>query len=104
MSESGADWHVVEAEVAVGEAIQQGPLDDAIGRLVLEEVDQGVVQAWVLLGSGLLLGQLKQTGVLLLERLRRGVWEMLEPTGHRRHLNVQFWFKFGWVVNSPSVQ
>lgn len=76
MSGCGADWPVVEAEVAVGEAIQQGPLDDAIGRLVLEEVDQGVVQSRVLLGSGLLLRQLKQTRVLLLERLGRGVLEV----------------------------
>ena len=41
---------VVEAEVSVSELLQQGALHHAVGGLVLEEVDQDVLQAGVLLG------------------------------------------------------
>jgi len=60
---------VVEAEVAVGELLQQGPLDDAPGRLVLEEVDERVVQPHVVLRRALFLGELVETRVLLVECL-----------------------------------
>lgn len=61
---------LIEAQVAVGKLLQQRPLNNAIGCLVLEEVDQSVLQTSVLLGCGLLFGELIQAGILLVEGLR----------------------------------
>lgn len=63
---------LVEAQVAVGELLQQRPLDDAFGGPVLKEIDQRVLQAGVLLRRGLLLGELVQARVLLVESLTEG--------------------------------
>lgn len=63
---------LVEAQVAVGELFQQRPLYDAFRGSVLEEIDESVLQAGVLLWCGLFLGELVQTGVLLVESLAGG--------------------------------
>lgn len=60
----------VEAQVAVCELLQQRPLNDTLGRLVLKEVNQSVLQTGVLLGRVLLLGELIQAGILLMEGLK----------------------------------
>ena len=64
---------LIEAQVPVSELLQQCPLDNALGRLVLEEVDQSVLQTSVLLGCSLLLGELIQAGILLVEGLKETV-------------------------------
>lgn len=63
---------LIEAQVAVGELFQQRPLDDAFRGSVLKEIDEGVLQARVLLWCGLLLGELVQTRVLLMKSLADG--------------------------------
>lgn len=49
---------LIEAQVTVCKLLQQCPLNDALGCFVLEEVDQSVLQASVLLEGGRLLGEL----------------------------------------------
>lgn len=61
---------LIEAEVAVGKLLKQRPLNNSLGRLVLEEVDQRVLQTSILLGGGLLLGELVQAGILFVEGLK----------------------------------
>lgn len=61
---------LIKAQVAVGELVQKSPLNDAFGCLVLEEVNKDVLQTRVLLQSCLLLGELVQSGVLLVESLK----------------------------------
>lgn len=61
----------VKAQVAVCELLQQSPLNDTLGRLVLEKVNQSVLQTGILLGGVLLLGELIQAGILLMEGLKR---------------------------------
>lgn len=61
---------LIEAQVAVSKLFQQRPLNNALGCLVLEEVDQSVLQTSVLLGCGLLLGELMQAGIFLVEGLK----------------------------------
>lgn len=60
----------VETQVAVCELLQQSPLYDTLGRLVLKEVNQSVLQTGILLGRVLLLGELIQAGILLVEGLK----------------------------------
>lgn len=61
---------LIEAQVAVSKLLQQRPLNNALGRLILEEVDQSMLQTSILLGSGLLLGELIQARILFMEGLR----------------------------------
>lgn len=62
---------LIKAEVAVSKLLKQRPLDDALGRFVLEEVDQSVLQTSVVLRSGLFLGELMQAGILLVKGLKK---------------------------------
>lgn len=61
---------LIKTEVAVSKLLKQRPLNDTLGCLVLEEVDQSVLQTCILLWCGLLFGELIQARILFMESLK----------------------------------
>lgn len=62
---------LIEGQVPVSELREQSPLQDLLGRLVLDEVDDDVLESVVVLGRRVLLGKSQKTSVLQLYGLTR---------------------------------
>lgn len=61
---------LIKTQVSVSKLLQQRPLNNTFGGSVLEEVDENVLQANILLGCGFLLRELIQAGIFLMEGLK----------------------------------